>query len=51
MQPDWNPAVPQPGARLLPSTSAQHRRNTYWLLALTMIDHRRNGRREFSIRH
>lgn len=40
MQPDWNPTVPQPGAQAVAvDTSAQHRvlRNTYWLLALTMI--------------
>jgi len=40
MQPNWNPTVPQPGAQpVAVDTSAQHRvlRNTYWLLALTMI--------------
>ena len=40
MRPDWNPTVPQPGAQAVTvDTSAQHRvlRNTYWLLALTMI--------------
>ena len=40
MQPDWNLATPQPGApTVVVDTTAQHRvlRNTYWLLALTMI--------------
>jgi modulator of FtsH protease len=40
MQPDWNATVPQPGSpAIVVDSSAQHRvlRNTYWLLALTMI--------------
>ncbi|MEO7134493.1 MAG: BAX inhibitor (BI)-1/YccA family protein, partial [Vicinamibacterales bacterium] len=40
MQPDWNATVPQPGTTSVAvDSSAQNRvlRNTYWLLALTMI--------------
>lgn len=40
MQPDWNATVPQTGSpSVVVDTTAQHRvlRNTYWLLALTMI--------------
>jgi len=40
MQPDWNATVPQNGSPTIAvDVSAQHRvlRNTYWLLALTMI--------------
>ena len=40
MQPDWNATAPQPGLQsVVVDSSAQHRvlRNTYWLLALTMI--------------
>ena len=40
MQPDWNATAPHPGVQSVAvDTSAQHRvlRNTYWLLALTMI--------------
>lgn len=40
MQPDWNATAPLPGVQsVVVDSTAQHRvlRNTYWLLALTMI--------------